>query len=521
MTDYYPLIARAVTALDKNTGEARRGLYERARGALVAQLRGLDPPLTESEITRERLALEEAIRRVEAESARRPRAEPQRPEPVAALKANEIAAAPEPVPAAASGPLAAAHMASGAAPGIADRDPPRGDPRMNGAGPNAGDVGPFAPRPRPRSDRVEADDSGLRGFRDVVAEAETLGEATAQAAKSAREAYAAVPTNTTELDHDEVRGPRLSGRESVGRSGKDIAPGLDLDGDEPFPRIVDSRTAPRPIPGHLEAFDQDTEGSEARASRGPLWAGVGISAFLAVVAAFYMERDRLTGWLATSPAGPQSQQDTALSQTKITDRVSQNGSPAPGQTNSTGGDIAAVAQRAVLYEEEPPPDTQGKQYIGSVVWKTETVSPGPGQPPELAIRADLEIADRRMTMTMSVRRNTDKALPASHTIEIMFNLPGDFPFGGISNVPGILMKQAEQTRGAPLAGLAVKVTSGFFLVGLSSTEADMQRNLELLKDRAWFDIPIVYNNGRRAILAVEKGTPGERAFNDAFAAWGE
>jgi len=65
------------------------------------------------------------------------------------------------------------------------------------------------------------------------------------------------------------------------------------------------------------------------------------------------------------------------------------------------------------------------------------------------------------------------------------------------------------------------VTSGFFLVGLSSTEADMQRNLELLKDRAWFDIPIVYNNGRRAILAVEKGTPGERIFADAFVAWGE
>ena len=36
-----------------------------------------------------------------------------------------------------------------------------------------------------------------------------------------------------------------------------------------------------------------------------------------------------------------------------------------------------------------------------------------------------------------------------------------------------------------------------------------------------FDIPIVYGNGRRAILAIEKGTPGERAFADAFAAWGQ
>ena len=27
------------------------------------------------------------------------------------------------------------------------------------------------------------------------------------------------------------------------------------------------------------------------------------------------------------------------------------------------------------------------------------------------------------------------------------------------------------------------------------------------------------NNGRRAILAVEKGAPGDKAFADAFAAW--
>jgi hypothetical protein len=44
-------------------------------------------------------------------------------------------------------------------------------------------------------------------------------------------------------------------------------------------------------------------------------------------------------------------------------------------------------------------------------------------------------------------------LPATHAVEIMFRLPPDFPAGGISNVPGILMKQAEQTRGVLLAGL--------------------------------------------------------------------
>ena len=75
MADYYPLIARAVAGLEKNSGENRRALYERARAALLAQLRGLTPALDESDITRERLALEESIRKVEAESVRQARLE--------------------------------------------------------------------------------------------------------------------------------------------------------------------------------------------------------------------------------------------------------------------------------------------------------------------------------------------------------------------------------------------------------------------------------------------------------------
>src|SRR5262249_5401785 len=74
MADYYPLIARAIAGLDANaSGEQRRALYERARTALIAQLRGVTPPLSESEITRERLTLEEAIRKVEQEAAQRAR----------------------------------------------------------------------------------------------------------------------------------------------------------------------------------------------------------------------------------------------------------------------------------------------------------------------------------------------------------------------------------------------------------------------------------------------------------------
>jgi len=101
----------------------------------------------------------------------------------------------------------------------------------------------------------------------------------------------------------------------------------------------------------------------------------------------------------------------------------------------------------------------------------------------------------------------------------MFKLPPDFAHGGVQSVPGVLVKDSEQGRGTPLAGLGVKVTDGYFLFGLSPAEADKQRNIELLKTKPWFDVTIVYADGRRAILTVDKGTPGERAFNEAFAAW--
>ena len=87
MTDYYPVIAGMVADLKQNTGKGRIEIYQRARATLVGELHGLKPPLTESEITRERLSLEKAIRKVEAEAVRRKVVAPPRP---AVLKAGVI-----------------------------------------------------------------------------------------------------------------------------------------------------------------------------------------------------------------------------------------------------------------------------------------------------------------------------------------------------------------------------------------------------------------------------------------------
>jgi hypothetical protein len=204
-------------------------------------------------------------------------------------------------------------------------------------------------------------------------------------------------------------------------------------------------------------------------------------------------------------------------------------SPAPSDPLRKGDDHPtddSLSQRVVLYEEEPgygftnrsTGNPQGRRAIGSVVWNTE---PGFGKPAETVVRADIDIPERKMSMAWTLRRDTDPSRPTSHTVEFLFKLSPDFAGGGVFNVPGIWMKVGERTQAIPLTGLAVKVATGDFLIGLSAAPADRERNLQLLKDRPWFDIPIVYTNNLRAILRVKKGPPGEQAFQQAFAAWNE
>jgi hypothetical protein len=637
MADYYPLIARAVAGLDKNNGENRRALYERARAALLGQLRSVTPALNESDITRERLALEESIRKVEAESARKFVETPRQPaaprirpiEPRRAEDAEEHSPPPRryvnpPAPPSqqarsdvarqelarqelARQELARQELARQdlARQDLARQDSARQDsarqdaarqdlarqelvrrPRppsppsskpapaspalAKAATPDvrpAGGIGaqphpseldsppPRHPLRRPAPDRrfpLEADGKELR---NVASDTIDLDEAAVRAEKSPRDAY--TPPPMPEL------GRAQRSRDRTQDYAKDYSQEDYPSFDRSEPRTLEPQAPDKPMfePEHepsahddysepmLESsFALDDRPAAGKARRAALPAAQVeelerpakkvreklawrpsrqlIRALTAAVAAFALVGILAWQWssmvaLYRSMRAPavETARDTpsTSARPKITDRIEPGGqaSPAPVPGTQAG---AAVAQKVVLYEEDPA-DPNGKRFVGSAIWRTETVTSGPGQPPELAIRADVEVPERKLAMTWSLRRNADKALPASHTVEIIFKLPADFVSGGISNVPGILMKAAEQTRGVPLAGLAVKVTNGFFLIGLSSVEADKERNLQLLKDRAWFDIPVVYNNNRRAILAMEKGTPGERAFAEAFKVW--
>jgi hypothetical protein len=74
MPDYYPVLSRALSNLGDSAGpDVRKAIYERARTALLDQLRGAEPPLPPGHIERERAALEGVIARLEAEARERAR----------------------------------------------------------------------------------------------------------------------------------------------------------------------------------------------------------------------------------------------------------------------------------------------------------------------------------------------------------------------------------------------------------------------------------------------------------------
>jgi hypothetical protein len=67
MANYYPLLASVIAALKGGSAQERRRLYESARSGFLEQMRKHDPPLNDSYIRQEQIALEEAIRKIEAE----------------------------------------------------------------------------------------------------------------------------------------------------------------------------------------------------------------------------------------------------------------------------------------------------------------------------------------------------------------------------------------------------------------------------------------------------------------------
>ncbi|WP_038363878.1 hypothetical protein [Bosea sp. UNC402CLCol] len=410
MADFYPILARAVAGLPDNSPEARRAIFDRARAALVAQLRGLDPPLSEAEIMRERLTLDEAVARIEA----------------------EYSEAPQPP---ARGPV------------IRPQEPAAKPPRP----PEPKQQPEFAPLP--------------------PAEGQEFGEPLPEPAESQ-------PAR---------------------------------------PRIMPPRES-RVKPGHIRTGV----------------VGVVVAVAVAAIAGTAIYVHKLKPQDATHPgAETAARQQPAQPENagKIGDRVGDANAPTQGRSNNAGGNNAAgtpvqqpggeiaVAQRAILYVENPDNPQQPRTVNGRVFWRLDSESAGQGRPVETIVRATIEIPEAGVNLDFTIRRNTDSAFPASHIVGMRFTATGDPATQGIKEVGVPQFKTAEGERGAPLSAINSALGDNLFVAALSNVPVEVERNTDLILNRSWIDLPVLFTSGRRGIITFEKGVSGAQTLGDAFGRW--
>ncbi len=525
MAEYYAVLSRAVASLETNTAEARRAVYDKARNALIGQLKAIVPPLPTSEISRQRLELEEAIRRAEREAAGgAPRTVGRPSQPQAAPPPREaVEPPPEPVydeaeEVSAASPqdvfrraIREAETRGGAAPPppLERAAPARGDFGNPGADFHAGERGRYLPPEEPAPYVPPSNDyrSGRRPGRE--------------------------PRLAPDYEWEAAEAPRA---EPAAR----YTPEPYLDGRD---RDRDRSAQPARRRGGGREIEADFEDIRARPSRLPtILLLVVILAMVGGLAALaWSQRGLISDLIASVDNQPPVTTDTSEpppaapvaddTSNKDSDRLlAGNGIAAsPGvRVVDQGGDNAApadanaagavpVAQKAVLYEEplDSAKAAAGVTQINAAV----TWSYNPDGADGAVVVANLDVPERGLKIKVTFRKNSDQSLPASHLIEIITQADGNFPGKSISNVPRLVLKPAEDARGQPLIGASAKVADGFFWIALSALDNDIQNNLTLLKERSWIDLPLVYETGQRAILTFEKGTPGERAVDQALAAW--
>ncbi len=536
MADFVAVLKKTIGGMGETTPEMRARVYDKARSTIAAKLAAIDPPPPAAVSERQKRTLEDAIATVEKEFAK-----------------------PAPAPAPASDPLAElesifssidrnknqpSHVrpspvaeASRQEPQVPVAAPESTAPAFSPAAPSVGATAPRAsiaepPVKYPAAERPvaksEIEDDEFPAYSPARAEAE-------------------LPPRAGVANGSRRRGGLIAGLVAlVVIAGGAYAAWLNVDafkslfaGGEPGPEVVEveplapaasevseqpaasqpaaaanTPAAPAPDSAETPKFTQrlTPEGNEV--DPGPAGGESTIGEGTSVVALTTPPPAAPSTPATPAATEPAAGQDDAAAATTPDPQAA----PDEAAPSEAGQPALAVGQKAIFYEERTN-TAQGSAEPGNIVWSLVQESPGGEAPPEPAIRAEANIPGKNVQLRMTIRRNNDTTLPASHIIELIFLTPEGFEGGSIDNILRIAMKASEQDAGNPLIGIPAKIADGFFLVALNDTKADEQANLTLLRNQDWIDIPVVYKSGRRALMTMEKGIPGDKVFDEALKAW--
>jgi hypothetical protein len=230
--------------------------------------------------------------------------------------------------------------------------------------------------------------------------------------------------------------------------------------------------------------------------------------------------DAASGKIVERIGGGQAPRPTTPTPGTQTNQQAQTapGSPTKPTTPSTAPAIA-VAQRAALLVDAPDEPQKVRTFVGNVVWRLDNVSRGPGQPLSIGVRAEVDLPDAKLRAVMLIQKNTDDTLPASHTIELRFIPTEGGPIPGVAQISTPQMRKEDTPAGDALTGVPAPIMQNYFLVGLTRGDTAVARNVDLMRTRAWFDIPMLLSDQRIAKITFEKGSAGERVINEALEAW--
>lgn len=531
MADFVAVLRKTLDGLNDATPQTREKVYDKARSTIAAKLAAMNPPPPEGVIDRQKRALEDAIASIEREyaaepasndplaelenvfaSLKNPEPRPLRQEPPPAPRAAPPPPQPAPAPVPVPAPVPPPETVSEPEPPHTEEAPPlAGSPQL---GPEMESDDAIHEGDSDREPELIAPDRPYerrRSYGGLVA----AGIALAVLAGGGygvwlnKDAFSDIlglqrsgPMAGAPIETRPLVEPEAESETEVA-----AAPPAET------PPVA---TSPAAAPAESK-FTQRLTSDGGEVDPGPAGGEAAIGEGTSVAAATQPPSTPA----APEPVAPADQNDAtdpAAPSTPPAAAAAEGETPAEQPAPPVSQPSVAVGQRAIFYEERTNV-AEGSAEPGSIVWSLVQESPGGDLPPEPAIRAEATIPGKDVQLRMTIRRNADQTLPASHIIEVIFLTPEGFEGGGIDNVLRVSMKGSEQEAGSPLIGIPAKIADGFFLVALNDSKPEIDANLTLLRRQSWIDVPVIYKSGRRALFTMEKGIPGAKVFDEAMKAW--
>ncbi len=549
MADFYKVLRKTIEALPVATGQARRSVYDRARTAISRQLDAMNPPLPPSEVSRQRLELEDSIRSVEEDyvsgkiitdserenAARLAQLEEEEAQFRAQRSSRQVqdeaeemrrAAPPEPAqppsppqpqprmpePALREEPSVAAFDAAVAS-ARSLSEPSLDEPPLRAAPVQREPVRSRAPDPAPAAPRNKREGLSRRRGREDYYDAPALDDPYMDDVADEQDDYydepelaSDRPDPRAERDQRGGRGGRGGGRGNADAYYDDRQP---YPGERPrrriWPWILMLLVLIALGAGGWWAF----QNQEKVMSTFENWLDYGSSDVSPLQPAIG------EGAAGDGPRRVNASDDPESSKNDgriIDDSGQMNPDVEQGDDGSAVGE-GVLPQRAILYEEGATAE-DSRAVAGGTSW---SLGDDNGSP---IIIGRVEIPQRRLFFDIIIRKNEDDSLAsASHLVEISYQAPPRFVGGGIEDIPALLLKSSEEAQGELLASAGVKVSDTLFWLALSATPENEVNNLKLLREGSWFDLPVRYKNDKRAIVTLEKGREGEVVFAQALEAW--